>query len=323
MLIAYFDSGTSNSRLYLLQDKKIMAQSTRAVGSRDSALAKDKNVLVGALYEMYAQLLQEKHLNDRDIEQIWMSGMITCPNGLYEVEHLSTPVDSKTLKAAVVCYKEPTYFKREIHLVPGLKTIARGKKATLTETAEVNNVRGEEIEAVGLLAQYPALKNDRSVIVMPGSHTQVLTVKDGVIDNIISNVTGELYAAILKNSIIGASVQGGESSGIDSEMVVFGAKNVSKYGFNRALYIVRSMDLFSDSTVKQRYSALEGVLNAGIMIALKNLLGDEKTALTVAGSQEQYEIFKALSVLYPNFTISKAAAEKMPFSVSGVLELLK
>jgi 2-keto-3-deoxy-galactonokinase len=323
MLIAYFDSGTSNSRLYLLQGAKLVAQSSRAVGSRDSALAKDKNVLVGALYAMYTQLLQEKQLTDRDVAQIWMSGMITCPNGLYEVEHLATPVDSKTLKAAVVRYNDSAYFKREICLVPGLKTIARGKKATVTETAEVNNVRGEEIEAVGLLAQYPALKTGRSVIVMPGSHTQVLTVKNGVIDNIISNVTGELYAAILKNSIIGASVQGGESAGLDPEMVVFGAKNVSKYGFNRALYIVRSMDLFSDSTVKQRYSALEGVLNVGIMTALKNLLGDEPTALTVAGSQEQYEIFKALSVLYPNFTVSRAAAETMPFSVSGVLELLQ
>lgn len=323
MLIAYFDSGTSNSRLYLLQGAKLVAKSSRAVGSRDSALAKDKNVLVGALYAMYTQLLQEKQLTDRDVAQIWMSGMITCPNGLYEVEHLATPVDSKTLKAAVVRYNDSAYFKREICLVPGLKTIARGKRATVTETAEVNNVRGEEIEAVGLLAQYPALKIGRSVIVMPGSHTQVLTVKDGVIDNIISNVTGELYAAILKNSIIGASVQGGESARLEPEMVVFGAKNVSKYGFNRALYIVRSMDLFSDSTVKQRYSALEGVLNVGIMTALKNLLGDEPTALTVAGSQEQYEIFKALSVLYPNFTVSRAAAETMPFSVSGVLELLQ
>ena len=159
---------------------------------------------------------------------------------------------------------------------------------------------------------------------MPGSHTQVLTVQDGVIDNIISNVTGELYAAILKNSIIGASVAGGELGGLEPEMVVFGAENVAKYGFNRALYIIRSMELFSDSSLKQRYSALEGVINAGIMSALSNLLGKEPTALTVAGSAEQYEIFKALATLYPNFKVTRAEADKsLPFAVSGVLELLK
>jgi len=324
MKTVYFDSGTSNSRIYLLAGNNVLYRDKAAVGSRDSALAGDREVLVSALYKMYSDLLADNDLKDNSIDSIWMSGMISCPSGLKEVEHLTTPTGKMELAKAIEPYFEPVHFKREICLVPGLKTIGRRQKADLATVPEINNVRGEEVEAFGVLSAYPDLQKGCSVIVFPGSHTQVLIVSDGVISDIISNVTGELYAAILKNSIIGSSVRGGDEKGVIPKYVRFGARNVYEYGFNRALYIVRSMELFADTEPRQRYSALEGVINADVLKGIHRLVGDKKTKIVVAGNEEQYRIYAAIAEIYPNYEVVVALpGDDKPFSVRGVMELLR
>lgn len=322
MIRVYFDSGTSNTRVYLVQDNRILDRASRSIGSRDSALAGNRAVLVSALKELYDALLDKNKLQDSSIDEIWMSGMISCPSGMVEIEHIPTPVDCAALSGKVAEYAETDYFKRKIKIVPGLKTIPSGIRATLDTVAGVNNVRGEEIEVVGLLRQYPELQTGRVVAVLPGSHTQVLFLTDGVIDDILSNVTGELYSAVCRESIIGASVEGEENTPIDPGLVLQGAQNVERYGFNRALYIVRSMELFSDSTLTQRRSYLEGVLNAGVMHGISAITKDAVARIVVAGSRKQFDIFSAMNPMYPQFTISLAEASATePFSVSGMISL--
>ena len=322
MIRVYFDSGTSNTRIYLVRDTRILDRASRAIGSRDSALAGNRAVLVSALKELYDTLLDKNKLQDSDIDEIWMSGMISCPSGIVEIEHVPTPVDCAALSKKVAEYAETNYFKRNIKIVPGLKTISSGVRATLDTVAGVNNVRGEEIEVFGMLRQYPALQTGRVIVVLPGSHTQVLFLTDGVIDDILSNVTGELYSAVCKQSIIGASVEGEENTPIDPDQVLRGVRNVEQYGFNRALYIVRSMELFSDSNLSQRRSYLEGVLNAGVMHGISATTKDVSARIVVAGGRKQYDIISAMNPIYPQYTISFAEASPAePFSVSGMVSL--
>ncbi len=322
MIRVYFDSGTSNTRIYLVRDNRILGRASRAIGSRDSALAGNRAVLVSALKELYDTLLDKNKLQDSDIDEIWMSGMISCPSGMVDIEHVPTPVDCAALSKKVAEYAETNYFKRNIKIVPGLKTISSGVRATLDTVAGVNNVRGEEIEVFGMLRQYPALQTGRVIVVLPGSHTQVLFLTDGVIDDILSNVTGELYSAVCKQSIIGASVEGEENTPIDPDQVLRGVRNVEQYGFNRALYIVRSMELFSDSNLSQRRSYLEGVLNAGVMHGISAITKNVSARIVVAGGRKQYDIISAMNPIYPQYTISFAEASPAePFSVSGMVSL--
>ncbi len=322
MIRVYFDSGTSNTRIYLMQDNRTLDHASRAVGSRDSALAGNRAVLIGALKELYDVLLEKNKLKDSDIDEIWMSGMISCPSGMVEIEHVPTPVDCAALSKKVVEHPEMDYFRRKIKIVPGLKTIPSGVRATLDTVAGVNNVRGEEIEVFGVLRQYPELQKGRVIVVLPGSHTQVLFLTDGVIDDILSNVTGELYSAVCKQSIIGASVEGEGNTPLDPEQVLQGVRNVEQYGFNRALYIVRSMELFSDSTLAQRRSYLEGVLNAGVMHGISTITKGTPAHIAVAGNRRQYDIITALNPAYPQFTISLAETSPAePFSVAGMISL--
>lgn len=322
MIRAYFDSGTSNTRIYILRDNCLTDSASRAIGSRDSALSGDRRILVRALKEMYDGILNRNGLTDSDIGEIWASGMISCPSGMVEIEHVPVPADCALLARETVEYEEKQYFHRKIKVIPGLKTIGRGIKAPLDRVSEVNNVRGEEVEVFGVLRQYPELRRGHAVVVLPGSHTQVLFLENGVIYNILSNVTGELYSAVCKQSIIGASVEGQEKTSIDSAQVLKGIRNVEKYGFNRALYIVRAMELFADSTLTQRRSYLEGVLNAGVMRGISAITKEMPVSVIVAGSKEQYEVFSAIGEDYPQDTILFIEKkEQEPFSVAGMMSL--
>ena len=91
----YFDSGTTNTRACLLKDRTIICRGDIPVGSRDSALHQDRTVLISALKQLYDQLLTKSGITDTQIAEIYMSGMISSPSGLKEIEHLSTPVDFK------------------------------------------------------------------------------------------------------------------------------------------------------------------------------------------------------------------------------------
>ncbi len=324
MYTIYYDSGTTNTRAYLIKDGRIAHRLERQIGARNSALAKDKGVLIGALYHMYLSLLEMEGIGEGDVLHVYMSGMISCPSGMVEIEHLPAPVDRETLRAAIVSYDEKDYFKRTIEIIPGIKTFPKGAGATALTAAAVNMMRGEEIEIFGILGKVPGLNQGNSILVLPGSHTQVAFLKDGVIQDISSNITGELFGAITKETILGASVESDLEWEMDASMICLGYENVHTYGFNRALYILRILDLFTEEDVNKRRSYLEGVLNAGVMDAIAGAGGDREAPLAVMGSYIQYQIYKAFcEKLFPQFHVIWVESEdETPFSVRGLLEIL-
>lgn len=325
MYYFYFDSGTTNTRAYLIHNEQIIRSGNIPVGSRDSALKHDKTVLMLALKKLYHKILLAEGLTDKDVQAIYMSGMVSSPSGIVEIEHLSLPVDFKTLKNSIVPYEDSECFNRTIHIVPGLKTLPRGVTASMDTVALANNMRGEEIEVFGILHRFPELGKGRSSIVLPGSHTQAAFLHDGKIENISSTVTGELYHAIVSETILGSSLAGEINTEIIPELVCMGYEIIHQYGFNRGLYIVRSMDLFAESTLAQRMSYMEGVLNGGVMDAVAQIMGNSPGTLAIAGPRMQYEIFSALvEKFFPQFKIMEVPVQQdYPFSVEGFLSLLQ
>ena len=78
--ILYFDSGTSNTRAYLLdREFRICDSAKRAVGSKDSAIAGTNRVLIEGMKALYDQVLAANSLTDGDVEAIYASGMVTSP----------------------------------------------------------------------------------------------------------------------------------------------------------------------------------------------------------------------------------------------------
>lgn len=258
----YFDSGTSNSRAYLVDaDLNLITVEKAAVGSKDSAIAGSNKVLIEGLFSLYSQVLSANGLSDADIIDIYSSGMVTSPYGLFEIPHLPVPISTEGLAQKVHPFVEETLFHRTINLIPGLKTINE-------DFAYVNNVRGEEIEIVGLMDTLHDLLGGRSAaIIMPGSHTHAMLVQGSEIRGILSNFTGELFHALKQSTII-APVLSAPIDSFDPEMIRLGVRNLKKFGFSRAIYIGHAMRLFSQGDARARRSYCEGVISGGVCLSL-------------------------------------------------------
>ena len=327
MYVMYYDCGTTNTRGYLLKNNHVVQQAAEQIGAKNSALEKDNHRLLRELFVIYESLLKKEGISDSNVQEIYLSGMISSPSGIVEVEHLSTPVSRDRLKNSIVEYYDQKLFQRPLKIIPGIKTVRSGIKVPICETSSINMMRGEETEVFGMLHENSEVNNGTCILILPGRHTQAVLLNDGIITNISSNITGELFQAITKETILGSSVSGDGSWEISADMVCLGAKNTHLYGFNRALYILRVQDLFTGASLNERRSYLEGVLNVGVMDAVQKMVGNdgEKIRLIVAGHKIQENIYTALCQnLYPHFEICNIKNQNdMPYSVNGVLAMLK
>ena len=179
MMYVYMDSGTSNTRAYLVENGELLAEAGVAVGTKDSAIAGNNGILISAMKKLYDQLLADKGLTDNDINEIWMSGMVTNGFGICEVPHMSLPIDARALSEQAYVYKEEKFFNRELHLVRGAKTTKQDETVDFSNLPYVGNLRGEEIEIMGLMGSGEAPKKGAFAVIAPGSHTHVCYVRDG------------------------------------------------------------------------------------------------------------------------------------------------
>lgn len=270
MYIFYFDSGTSNSRGYLLDldeagNGRILATRKAALGSKDVSQTGDRTLLPRGLKKLYDEVLAEAGIADEQISKIYASGMITSPFGLIEIPHALVPFGPKELADAMYPFEEEQYFHRTIHLVPGAKT-AEGK-VPLEELPGVNNVRGEEIEAIGVRNFVPAQwKEGKYIILFPGSHTHALLFEGDRIIDILSNFSGEVFHAITTATILAGSTRLTEEEAASgpavpsAETVRFGLEALKKHGFARAAYIVHASKIFDACDNRTRRDMLSAVI---------------------------------------------------------------
>lgn len=317
----YFDSGTSNTRIYLLNEAfEVLYTEKRHVGSRDSAIAGDNLVLIQGIKDLYDRLLQQNQIKDEDIRGIYASGMITCPDGLVEVPHLALPMTVQEFSGHLHCHHEEKLFHRDIYLVPGLKSIDG-------DIDFVNNMRGEEIEIMGALDELSQRFPGRKVaVILPGSHTHITCVQDDQICGIISNFTGELFYALQTCTIL-SPILSAETEGLNPAMVQKGMENVQRFGFNRALYICRTMKLFQNSSDVDCKSYAEGVINGGLAQSLSYYcehLWQGCDAAAIISNEYLYHVFREVLRDHPyihDLTWLPISATKS-YGVQGLKKIL-
>jgi len=289
--IVYFDSGTSNTRLYVLDEKLEQVYVKKCpIGSKDSAAAGSNKVLLEGWKRMYDEALEQMGITDEQVTRIFASGMSTSPYGIKEIPHQVIPISIEEFAKNHPSYYETEYFQKNFELIQGLKTIG-------DEIAAVNNMRGEEIEIIGALEELPEeYKGKTAAMIMPGSHTHVALIRDGKIQDILSTFSGELFYA-LKSSTVLAPILNVPVEKFCEEQVRKGYENLQKYGFNRAIYICHAMRLFEEGTKEDRVSYAEGVIMGDILAGLEQRCEEKwkdcETAVIVS-SREMYELFHIL-----------------------------
>ena len=326
MYCVYFDSGTTNTRAYLIKDAKILDMVKSSVGSKDSSITGSNTVLLKGLKRLFEELLNKNGIDESQISDIYASGMVTSPFGIKEVPHISTPVSRKKLSDSTYVHYEQYFFKREIKLIRGVKTVSDDFNANPYTIADINNMRGEEIEVFGVILNLPPeWQNENIAIFLPGSHTHVAHIKNSELLDIWSTFSGELFHALSTGTILSNSVLA-DSGVIDPQMALLGLSNLHEYGFNRALYICHAMKIFDAADNLQRKSYIEGVIVGGIVFGFENIVEQRWKSvqrIVLAGRNSLTSIYEILlKDLMPNCAIMTIATdEKHSFAVQGFINI--
>lgn len=118
--VVYYDSGTSNSRIYLLDDQFQVRYTERVnVGSKDTSITGSNLKLLQGLKRLYDGMLSATGISESQVTGIYASGMITSPYGLLEVPHKVIPISVEEMADSIVSFYEDQLFHREICLVAG------------------------------------------------------------------------------------------------------------------------------------------------------------------------------------------------------------
>lgn len=185
-------------------------------------------------------------------------GMVGSRGGWREAPYLDTPCRVDTLAGALTSIAAPD--GRTVYIVPGLR-----------DPAGPDVMRGEETQIVGLLAQVPALAGDARLL-MPGTHSKWVRVRDGAVTGFTTVMTGELFAVLRAHSILGAGVAEGPADDAAFARGIAAARDAGAAGGLSRLFSARAL-------------MLEGVLApAAVGDFLSGLLiGDELRMALAAG----------------------------------------
>lgn len=116
-------------------------------------------------------------------------GMVGSRNGWREAPYLDTPTGVERLAQHLTRFTTPS--GHALYLVPGLRDPHRP-----------DVMRGEETQIAGVLAREPATTR----LLLPGTHSKWVRLRDGIVTDFATVMTGELYGLLRQHSILGAAL---------------------------------------------------------------------------------------------------------------------
>ena len=171
---------------------------------------------------------------------VLVSGMAGARGRWREMAYLPCPAGVADLASAVASPDDAPH----VSIVPGVAVFEDGRLQDL--------IRGEETQVFGLDAP------DDAVVVGPGTHSKWIRTADGRITDFRTFMTGELFAAIRKGTILGAEM--GES-GVDDEAFAAGVqRSLRDPAVTAALFSVRVEGLAGRLSPASSADYLSGLL---------------------------------------------------------------
>jgi len=184
------------------------------------------------------------------------AGMIGSRQGWREIPYVACPAGLDALVAAVA--RQSAAADVVLPIVPGISI-----------GGDIPGVmRGEETQIVGALALNPPL-SDRSLLVLPGTHSKWVTVRRGKVDGFTTYLTGELFAVLSKHSILGRPALDAKRGAVDSPSPVswdafdWGVTTIRKNssrGLSPLLFSARALVLAGRLPAESSLDYLSGLL---------------------------------------------------------------
>ena len=263
------DMGSTNTRAVLCGDdgkiiKRVAAQSgvrTTVFYGKDALFDKTKGLLSLVMTD--------------SVRFIVVSGMATSELGLCEAAHIPLAAGIGKLSHAVVKKKIERLSNVPFYFIPGLKKLENGVLADM--------MRGEETELFG------CIEGDGCYL-LPGTHNKTVIVKDGVIADFSTSMSGEILRAVMENTMLKEAVS--FDSPISEDYLKHGAEYGRKNGLNAAAFRVRILSKHEESDMSKTTSFLMGAVLGQDIDSIKKSAGG--MTVYVAGNAKLKRVYSVL-----------------------------
>lgn len=145
---------------------------------------------------------------------------------------------------------------RALHwVVPGRVAIVPGLSCEADGVPDV--MRGEEVQVFGALS---LLQQADGTVVLPGTHSKWVQVRDGVVQSFSTWMTGEVYALLRQHSILARTLPAGDGD-LDEDAFSRGVLHAVDAGsLLRAAFSTRTLALFERLEPQAQPSYLSGLV---------------------------------------------------------------
>lgn len=291
------DGGTTNTRLYLVCDRKIKAEIKLSIGAKSG-----QDVLKAALKTEISRLLQENRLEEKEIACVLASGMITSEYGLCNLPHATLPAGKEELHATMY----ETAFN-DIASIPFF--FIRGVKTSADSLENADVMRGEETEVMGI---YEA-NGEKALYVLPGSHSKHISFDtNGKIIAFRTMLTGELFATVMQNTILRDAADF-DHAVLCEDMLLEGYDYCHTHGINESLFKTRILKNLFGKTKEECYSFLLGTV---LCDEVRAILASEETHVTLGGQKQHKEALAIILRKYADKRVTVLSDEKVKASTA-------
>jgi 2-dehydro-3-deoxygalactonokinase len=259
------DAGTTNMRVWLVENDHVRAHAAAMVGVRNTAQDGHNRQLVETLRGLIEQVSEQvgREVPAAQPASIAAAGMITSPLGLREVPHVAAPADAALMARHAWRGQMPAISDLPLILFPGV----RSGEFQSDEWWQADVMRGEETLCVGLL-QTLALPPPYTILNL-GSHWKAIEIDEqGRIARSRTSLSGELIYATQTTTILASAVPDDKLQTLDDAWCEKGMREAERSGVARALFCVRLLELQKQTTPAERMSFLLGVFIAADLAAL-------------------------------------------------------
>ncbi len=246
MVNLIIDMGTSNTRLYRIEDGVKTSEAAVAFGARATA-EQGQAAMYALLHKKIEEVMQGC---SEPLEAIFVYGMGGSEYGIALTERIKAPVTAQEISKNLNQVNIPELWNAPVYVIPGV--FCQNTDDGITEI-----MRGEETETVGFLAQNKI--TEKSLLILPGSHCKTIRLgADGSIEYFSSAMTGEMLQSMAENTILKTAVDLKVEP--DVAFLIKGAEAARKTGMNNALLQVRTMQCAETYSVTQMSSFFMGAV---------------------------------------------------------------
>ena len=301
-IILTIDSGTTNTRVFVIRGEHIMGKGYANVGVRNTAITGSITELQKGIKTAIGEALQSAKVQMSQIDFVVASGMITSELGLVNLPHLSTPVSLKKLALKVKKVIIPDILAQPIHFIPGVKNNL--KNLSMDNLNQADFMRGEEVQVFGAL-DVLGLKGPVIIIIL-SSHTKIIGINENnEITGSITTMSGQLFSAVKERTFLASSLpkeneMASCKSDIDKAMILKGFEYATNFGLTRSLLMIRFMEILMRTTAVQRLYFLNGIIAAQDMYSIKQFFDfsglNSCNTYLLLGNRTRCEMYRELLI---------------------------